>query len=940
MSENSTECLSCGIHTFSRNKYFNGKPLLERDFQAEQAYMVGKGWLHNSLLHGVGTVCGLKVTPHPNPSCRDRFVYIEPGMALDCCGRELVVPQRLLVRVQELIEENEIDLSGEEPQDLFIALCYEEHDEEPIPVLLPTCDCAGTDQGFNRIRETVRVHLFARPSGEQLPVRPPLDPRLEWMHTLTLEEQSPRAVAVDDQLGQVYVAAQGISSEEDGARLYVFDMATHNIITAADAASNPTDVALSLLGDRIYVAAADWNEDSPFGIGVFEEAQLRIDPDPTALIELEEPARLAVSPQTGALFVLLMSSGRLWTWSDEAIRNWLADPTPSPAGPADRRELDLGSDFSSPGGAAERGGALLDITRDGRYLFVADPDQGVRVVDVATFTEETPSSVDSFGVPVAVRASNDSEFVYVLWQGEGADSGNSLISRYRIDNETGTLILARDGRGGRWPGTPLDLALAPAERFAYVLQTDNDLSEVVVISVDAIATTAPDEPVDARMAREDLSGAARFERLNLYGQRLYVAADAVEADVTDTARGLVIVLDVNENSCGDLFDQVIESCPACAQGDNEHCVVLAHLPDYVPERPIQAADEAADGDNTIDNLTHRPIVPSSQTIVEVIRCMLEQGFAEGVPGPRGPAGEQGTAGQRGPGIVEAVAQTLNPGSAAAATLQPIAGDPEGDQRLVLGIPRGQSGPRGPGITQVTASTLAPGSAATAALQPIAGDPEGDQRLLLGIPRGDPAVSIDPVWTRVNALSWQHNIPILLGEFIQIMVDPLLDTPDDLSPRQETGLVIEFTNEVIINTIFGQPTGEEQPPFMLSEVFQLYLRFVSEQTGLLCECLVPNATYQAVNVLERDGTGRITVIEPLPPETETAAAVRLVFMPQNQPPFLDTNADLFFRVVLRADFVLDTEENAVDGNFLGARLPSGNGRQGDAFESWFRVTRGN
>jgi hypothetical protein len=42
------------------------------------------------------------------------------------------------------------------------------------------------------------------------------------------------------------------------------------------------------------------------------------------------------------------------------------------------------------------------------------------------------------------------------------------------------------------------------------------------------------------------------------------------------------------------------------------------------------------------------------------------------------------------------------------------------------------------------------------------------------------------------------------------------------------------------------------------------------------------------------------------------------------------------VVLKCDFVLDCHDNAVDGNHLGGRLPSGDGRPGGTFESWFRV----
>ena len=42
------------------------------------------------------------------------------------------------------------------------------------------------------------------------------------------------------------------------------------------------------------------------------------------------------------------------------------------------------------------------------------------------------------------------------------------------------------------------------------------------------------------------------------------------------------------------------------------------------------------------------------------------------------------------------------------------------------------------------------------------------------------------------------------------------------------------------------------------------------------------------------------------------------------------------VTLRADFVLDCHGRAVDGDHIGGRLPSGNGREGGEFHSWFRV----
>src|SRR5690606_15183376 len=105
------------------------------------------------------------------------------------------VPQKLLVPLQELIEAGEVPVDAEGTRDLFIALCYAESLDERIPVLLPTCDCADNNHGYNRIKEGVSLKLFSRPAGEQPPVRQPLSPKLDWRHTITLPRQSVRAVA-------------------------------------------------------------------------------------------------------------------------------------------------------------------------------------------------------------------------------------------------------------------------------------------------------------------------------------------------------------------------------------------------------------------------------------------------------------------------------------------------------------------------------------------------------------------------------------------------------------------------------------------------------------------------------------------------------------------------------------------------------------------------
>jgi len=69
-----------------RPNFFTGRLLSAEDLQAEQDYHRHQRWLHNRLLHGAGVVTGLSVT------LAGGRVRVAPGCALDCLGREIVVP--------------------------------------------------------------------------------------------------------------------------------------------------------------------------------------------------------------------------------------------------------------------------------------------------------------------------------------------------------------------------------------------------------------------------------------------------------------------------------------------------------------------------------------------------------------------------------------------------------------------------------------------------------------------------------------------------------------------------------------------------------------------------------------------------------------------------------------------------------------------------------
>ena len=86
-----------------RNNYFFGKLMTVRDFESEQNYVNSKRRLNNKMMGGSGIVSGLDVILVDN-----KTFSLEPGMALDYMGREIVVPEPYIRRLNVIkgFEEN------------------------------------------------------------------------------------------------------------------------------------------------------------------------------------------------------------------------------------------------------------------------------------------------------------------------------------------------------------------------------------------------------------------------------------------------------------------------------------------------------------------------------------------------------------------------------------------------------------------------------------------------------------------------------------------------------------------------------------------------------------------------------------------------------------------------------------------------------------------
>src|SRR4051812_19441693 len=76
------------LKSFSRPRYYYGQLLDVRHFESEQDYFRRKLALLNQMVSGFGVVCGMDVKPGPD----DHSVVVEPGLALDKRGREMVLP--------------------------------------------------------------------------------------------------------------------------------------------------------------------------------------------------------------------------------------------------------------------------------------------------------------------------------------------------------------------------------------------------------------------------------------------------------------------------------------------------------------------------------------------------------------------------------------------------------------------------------------------------------------------------------------------------------------------------------------------------------------------------------------------------------------------------------------------------------------------------------
>ncbi len=125
MSNNIEESKVCQLHKFEKNKYFYGKLMTVRDFETEQSYFDEKRHLINRLFHGAGLICGFEQIEIKTAADGNlNLLFIDGGVALDCCGREIVVPPNTEEKILNSSGSSVSDITGIPHLYLKYKACY------------------------------------------------------------------------------------------------------------------------------------------------------------------------------------------------------------------------------------------------------------------------------------------------------------------------------------------------------------------------------------------------------------------------------------------------------------------------------------------------------------------------------------------------------------------------------------------------------------------------------------------------------------------------------------------------------------------------------------------------------------------------------------------------------------------------------------------------
>lgn len=609
--ESQTLCPACEIGPFIRNNYFTGKLMLERDFTDEQRYFIEKIRHHHQRLHGWGVVCGLKVKQHAKPACRDRYICIEPGTAIDCCGHEIVVHEEECIDITQLPSIKAlIDKKDVSSHTLQVCLRYRECPSEEIPVLYDECGCDDTKCAPNRILESFDVDILVDSKSEPQTLH---SPKLKWEYTVNIAHAM--RVGLHNATHRIYV----LTADAPGV-VYQLSTDNHATITSRNLPAKAFAVAVSNNGQRVYVATEPTAPATVRQLHVLDATKPGLPSINANPIDILDSAGsdvvLAVAPDNH-LLAMVATTGDILRW-DTGI-----DSNSAPAAPTLVKKLGINL-------------TTFALSSDGKVAYVAGASDEIQAFEIATQNvtkiKVLPASpkvselivVKSTGPDVLAVANQNGNQMHLV-----APNPPALIGSVALDH------------------TPVSLATSPGGHWIYVLEQDPVAKESYVQTVNAYGLQQK-LPVMAS-AKFKVGHTSQQLSLNESGAQLYIP---FTNDLNNPVGGGVAIIDISEQECEEILWRHLEGCPQC---DTPNCVVLATIEHYqigdkIQDQTDPPADPATDIAAHIARIDNRgrQLLPSTQVLRELIECLMQQGpGGTGTQGPPGAPGEQGLKGDTG-----------------------------------------------------------------------------------------------------------------------------------------------------------------------------------------------------------------------------------------------------------------------------------------------------
>ena len=266
-----------------------------------------------------------KLSLTPIPDAQDRFVVIQPGTAIDCCGREIFVShdEYFDFKTQFLANWQKQNGPNSQPDDqphrIQICVSYQECPTEDVPALFDDCNCSAGSCQPNRILESYSFDVLIDP-----PAHATDGPgvKVDWDCTVGIENAV--RVAKNDATNRLYV----LTSDATSAALYAVDSSNKSIIASQTFAQfTGLDVAVSSEGDFVYLALQP-------AAGAPQVLVLKTSDLGTTINSLQpggtagDIVRLAVAPAPDDRLFALFPSAGVFVWATDIQSN---PPTPTGA---------------------------------------------------------------------------------------------------------------------------------------------------------------------------------------------------------------------------------------------------------------------------------------------------------------------------------------------------------------------------------------------------------------------------------------------------------------------------------------------------------------------------------------------------------------------------------------------------------------------------------